>query len=217
MKLIVESVVDYSRIAEIIDINGPSYRGADYPPDKKLSINERNIPDGMRAKWFDCKGTDTGFELELLTQEDFGYREFDKFMDEVQRLFSRIASAYKLDNFNVKLKVECRSGREYGYAEGTLTYDDGDFTYEDESYTDDYDEELDDLMREHEGLCSSLESLLDNYGIDLDRFVNIYHVDTDAVVFTAKNTKGISEEDIETIENICDRLDELEEDIARIE
>lgn len=117
----------------------PRYRGADYPPFDPLSINEKNIPDGMRSKYSEASkigenDTKVGYQIDYITQEEFDDNDSDKFFKEVER-----AIAYWEDNvkksepekqYLIQFIVTCRDGEEYGHDFATIELDGPEFVIE---------------------------------------------------------------------------------------
>lgn len=112
---------DIDELISLIDYNGAEYRGAQIPQADPFMINQINLPDNMRLKWFDVdKIDDNTLQLTYVTQEPFTSKDAEKFIAEIKRFFEAITEHEDFDRqFSVALDVTCRDGEEYGH----LVYD----------------------------------------------------------------------------------------------
>ena len=124
-----ESLFDDNRFEEVENLvdalyvnrlyNGAAHRGADIPAPKIGYINQANIPDNMRLKYFDVNIlNDESILISYTTQEGFNDADFDEFVEEVKD-----AVFYRADNTKpiyVVVEVTCRDGKEYGFGHTTF-------------------------------------------------------------------------------------------------
>lgn len=115
------SQMDIYDLVKFINYNGAEYRGAEIPKADPFMINQINIPDNMRLKWFDVDILDDDtLQLSYITQESFNSEDANKFIAEVKRFFEAILEREDYEKpLSVALDVECRDGEEYG----KLVYD----------------------------------------------------------------------------------------------
>lgn len=116
-----DSEVTLQELADEIDYNGADYRGAEIPKAIDYMINQINIPDNMRLKWFDVDVvSDDVIQLTYVTQEPFSPTDSDSFIKEVTNMINVLANKYRYDKpFTLALDVTARDGRD----EGQLVYD----------------------------------------------------------------------------------------------
>lgn len=115
------SEVTLQELADKIDYNGADYRGAEIPKAIDYMINQINIPDNMRLKWFDVDVvSDDVIQLTYITQEPFSPTDSNSFIKEVTNMINVLANKYRYDKpFTLALDVTARDGRD----EGQLVYD----------------------------------------------------------------------------------------------
>lgn len=107
-----------------IEVNGPDYKGAPYPPRHRFKINEQDIPYNMRLKWFDIDRSDDFIELSWVTQEQFDSMDFEDFKKEVIRAIHDLADYNGQEKpFELIIKAECRDGAQYGHGEASVMID----------------------------------------------------------------------------------------------
>lgn len=116
-----DSEVTLQELADEIDYNGADYRGAEIPKAIDYMINQINIPDNMRLKWFDVDVvSDDVIQLTYVTQEPFSPTDSDSFIKEVTNMINVLANKYRYNKpFTLALDVTARDGRD----EGQLVYD----------------------------------------------------------------------------------------------
>lgn len=116
-----DSEVTLQELADKINYNGADYRGAEIPKAIDYMINQINIPDNMRLKWFDVDVvSDDVIQLTYVTQEPFSPTDSDSFIKEVTNMINVLANKYRYDKpFTLALDVTARDGRD----EGQLVYD----------------------------------------------------------------------------------------------
>ena len=116
-----DSEVTLQELADEIDYNGADYKGAEIPKAIDYMINQINIPDNMRLKWFDVDVvSDDVIQLTYVTQEPFSPTDSDSFIKEVTNMINILANKYRYDKpFTLALDVTARDGRD----EGQLVYD----------------------------------------------------------------------------------------------
>lgn len=116
-----DSEVTLQELADKIDYNGADYRGAEIPKAIDYMINQINIPDNMRLKWFDVDVvSDDVIQLTYITQEPFSPTDSNSFIKEVTNMINVLANKYRYDKpFTLALDVTARDGRD----EGQLVYD----------------------------------------------------------------------------------------------
>lgn len=116
-----DSEVTLQELADKIDYNGADYRGAEIPKAIDYMINQINIPDNMRLKWFDVDVvSDDVIQLTYITQEPFSPTDSDSFIKEVTNMINVLANKYRYDKpFTLALDVTARDGID----EGQLVYD----------------------------------------------------------------------------------------------
>lgn len=121
----------YNKLAEVMDdmfgrTNGPEYRGAPYPPFYPSYINEKNIPDNMRAKYYSLESKEEYddkyiFNYDYITQEEFDREDLRQFKKEFVRALNyninKLREKYLIDKDVVAIiEVTCRDGSDYGHA-----------------------------------------------------------------------------------------------------
>ena len=73
-----------------LKINGPKFRGDEYPEFDENSINEREFADEMRLKHWDIQIEGDKLILNWVTQEDFTTYQFYIFLEEIKRYFKLV-------------------------------------------------------------------------------------------------------------------------------
>ena len=116
-----DSEITLQQLADEIDYNGADYKGAEIPKAIDYMINQINIPDNMRLKWFDVDVvSDDVIQLTYVTQEPFSPTDSDSFIKEVTNMINVLANKYRYNKpFTLALDVTARDGRD----EGQLVYD----------------------------------------------------------------------------------------------
>ena len=110
---------DFAEFITMLKYNGAAYRGAQKPAPRRGQINEINIPDNMRLKWFDVtdmsSGEDLNVQLTYVTQEPFDRVDSVAFKEEVVNAFEQLAEMTGFPfPFTIMFDVRSRDGREYG-------------------------------------------------------------------------------------------------------
>jgi len=123
--------MNFYDLLQMIEVNGPDYRGAPYPKKRPDMINEEEIPDGMRLKSLDYQmdydSDENRAELFWLTQEDFDDDDFEIFIGEVERAINYlITKKHYEEPFLLKVVAECRSGSQWGHGERWLSFNGAD-------------------------------------------------------------------------------------------
>lgn len=111
---------DFKELIDSMEYNGAEYRGARIPSPLYGYINQANIPDNMRLKWFEIhdlsQDDDLRAELIYITQEPFDSADSIDFIREVIRAFEGLADRTGFDKpFTIALDVRARDGVEYGH------------------------------------------------------------------------------------------------------
>ena len=119
-------------LANKIEFNGPVYRGAEFPEDDPLKINEHSIPDNMRFKWLDCvadySDDDQMVEdvllIKAVTQGPFTLDEFNNsFVPEVKRCVDELCKHNNFTQpFNLHIEAKARDGIHYGFGEEDIPF-----------------------------------------------------------------------------------------------
>ena len=115
---------DFKQMLDSFKYNGAQYRGARVPNAIRGYLNQANIPDNMRLKWFELEdlsnGDDLNAQLTYITQQPFDGDDANEFIREAQEAFEGLAERFGFDKpFSIALDVRCRDGAEYGQ----LVYD----------------------------------------------------------------------------------------------
>ena len=123
--------MNFYDLLQMIEVNGPDYRGAPYPRRRPDMINEEEIPDNMRLKSLDYQmdydSDGNRAELFWLTQEDFDDDDFETFIGEVERAINYlITKKHYEEPFLLNVVAECRSGSQWGYGEKWLAFNGAD-------------------------------------------------------------------------------------------
>ena len=115
------------RIAYEMDVNGPAYRGAEFPDFNETSINVTEFPDKMRPKEYIATAlNEDTIAVDYVTQEEFDGYDFDKFSAEVCRCVEELMKLERYEGvLNLQIEATCRDGEEcgYGYNEYSLEVD----------------------------------------------------------------------------------------------
>ena len=117
-------------VNDLLNINGPQYRGAPYPPFDEFAINESEIPDNMRAKEFSIDNINTSYgkdeaniDCTWITQESFDDADAEEFIKEFQRAIEAICDKNEVDiTTEINIEIICRDGRNYGHHLDTIIY-----------------------------------------------------------------------------------------------
>lgn len=121
----VDEVSEIEEFTSLIEVIGPEYAGAPYPPFKRLCINESNIPYNMRFKSWDASVVDGGKNISLYweTQDEFELYDASKFIEEIERAINAMIKTYEFKNqFKLKIKAVCRDGEECGKVQKELSF-----------------------------------------------------------------------------------------------
>lgn len=183
---------------DLLDINGPQYRGAPYPSLKKCAINESEIPDNMRAKEFSIDDINTSYgkdEVAIactwITQEEFDEDDANDFIEEFQRAVEAICDKHDFDNIlEINIEVICRDGREYGHYLDTIIYN-GKRLKESKKESSNMNENLDNIVDVEE---KSREVVDPAFGAAVREIKK--NNETEEVVTAIKDTPKQGEEDL---------------------
>ena len=110
---------DFKQMLDSFEYNGAQYRGGSIPTPIHGYLNQANIPDNMRLKWFEIDDLSDGdnlhAQLTYVTQEPFDGDDAQDFIREAQVAFEGLAERFGFDKpFSITLDVRCRDGAEYG-------------------------------------------------------------------------------------------------------
>ena len=105
------------QFADKIKYNGASYRGARVPSAIDICINQINLPDNMRLKFFETEViNEEGIEFKYLTQLPFNNEDADKAIAEFKRAFQAMVDYYHYTKpLYIAVDIQARDGADYGH------------------------------------------------------------------------------------------------------
>ena len=111
MKIIMttnKALLDKIFLSNLKNVQMPSARGKPYPPFNPLYINEKNLPDNIRAKYVDTLNATIientpkiGYNFTWISYEDFDRTDFDELLKEINRCVEYNLAFHGVDLYQV--------------------------------------------------------------------------------------------------------------------
>lgn len=180
---------DFAEFLDMLKYNGARYRGAPIPNAIKGCLNQINIPDNMRAKYYEINDISTPHYFKgvfnFTTQEPFSEEDSKRFESEVKEAFNGLIERTGFDKpFEILLHVKARDGINYGNLISNLVFNEIQENSVNESF-----------KKVYSGQHTELDQFLDRLNKYMNDFMDVLQIERPSDPFTiqdvAEATVGI--------------------------